>query len=169
MRNLPDLAPDCAACTGLCCMALAFDKGEDFAIDKPAGLPCPNLAADFSCAIFDDLRAQGFAGCARYSCLGAGQRVSQELFAGHDWRREPALARPMIAAFAAMRQVHEGLELLAVTQRLDLPASLAAERDALMAAYAPPDGWHEDSLARFAQSDTSARLAAFLPGLRDFV
>jgi len=149
-------------------MALAFDAGEDFAIDKPAGLPCPNLDAEMGCALYGRLDAEGFKGCAAYECQGAGQRVTQELFAGRDWRREPALAEPMIAAFAAMRQVHSGLELLVAAGRLELPASLAAAREDLLEAYLP-EAWTEESLAAFLASDTPARLRAFLPALRDWV
>ncbi len=169
MTMLPDLTSDCSACTALCCMALAFDEGEDFAFDKPAGLPCPNLTADFGCQLYGYLEAEGFRGCVRYECHGAGQRVSQELFPGENWREDPSLARPMITAFAAMRKVHEALELLSAAARLELPLSLEAERDALIEAYAPEEGWTAESLADFVASDMPARLAAFLPRLRDWV
>lgn len=168
MPMLPDLRSDCASCAALCCMALAFDEGEDFAIDKPAGLPCPNLDAEMGCSLYGRLEAEGFKGCARYECHGAGQRVTQELFEGRDWRSAPDLAQPMIAAFAAMRKVHDGLELLVTAGRLDLPASLEAEREDLLEAYLPAE-WTEASLAGFAEGDAPARLAAFLPRLRDWV
>jgi len=168
MSQIPDLEPDCASCAALCCMALAFDKGEDFAIDKPAGLPCPNLESDLSCALYSRLDAEGFPGCTRYDCRGAGQRVTQELFEGRGWHDEPALAAPMIAAFSSMRKVHDGIELLLAAGRLDLPASLEAEREDLAEAYARPD-WTLESLAAFATSEAPARLAAFLPRLRDWV
>ena len=45
-----DLRADCAQCFGLCCVAPAFVASADFAITKPAGRPCPNLAADFGWA-----------------------------------------------------------------------------------------------------------------------
>lgn len=168
MPELPELRADCATCAALCCMALAFDAGDDFAIDKPAGLPCPNLAADYSCSLYGRLEQEGFRGCARYECLGAGQRVTQELFGGQGWREAPELAGPMIAAFSALRQVHEALELLDAARRLDLPASLEAERAALIAAYLP-EAWTEESLAAFVAGPVPARLAAFLPLLRDWV
>jgi len=169
MSALPDLTPDCSACAALCCMALAFDKSDDFAIDKPAGLPCPNLDASLTCAIFDELKPAGFGGCARYDCLGAGQRVTQEVFDGRNWRDDPALAEPMIAAFAAMRKVHDGLELLLTAARLDLEEDDQEALEELMDAYAPEDGWDEEALAAFARSDAPARLAAFLPRLRAYV
>jgi hypothetical protein len=100
-----ELRADCARCVGLCCVAPAFARSADFAVDKPAGTPCAHLAADFRCAIHADLRDRGFAGCTVFDCLGAGQRVSAA-FAGRDWRT-PEVAAPMFAAFGAARQVHE--------------------------------------------------------------
>lgn len=150
-------------------MALHFDEGEDFALHKPAGLPCPNLDNTLTCTIFDHLEESGFSGCARYDCRGAGQRVTQEVFAGKNWLDTPKLAVPMTRAFAAMRAVHEGLELLVAAQRIDLPEELELELDDLIEAYAPEDGWDEDSLQNFLASDAQTRLKAFLPRLRDLV
>jgi hypothetical protein len=100
-----ELRADCDRCVGLCCVAPAFAKSADFAVDKPAGTPCTNLQADFRCGIHTDLRANGFPGCTVFDCLGAGQRVTRA-FAGRDWRT-PGVAEPMFAAFAVARQVHE--------------------------------------------------------------
>ena len=72
-RERLDLAPDCARCFGLCCVAHAFRASTSFAFDKPAGEPCPNLQADFGCAVHRTLRQQGFSGCTAYTCYGAGQ------------------------------------------------------------------------------------------------
>jgi uncharacterized protein YjbI with pentapeptide repeats len=102
-----DLRADCARCVGLCCVVPAFSRSSDFAIDKPAGTPCPNLTSDFRCGIHDQLRPKGFAGCAAYDCFGAGQKVTQVTFGGQDWRRAPHIARPMFAAFTVMRQLQE--------------------------------------------------------------
>ena len=104
----PDrLRADCARCFGLCCVAPAFSASADFAIDKPAGQPCPNLQPGFRCGIHDDLRRRGFRGCAVYDCFGAGQRVSQVTFGGRDWRQAPHTAQQMFEVFAVMRQLHE--------------------------------------------------------------
>ena len=72
-----DLRADCGRCAGLCCVAPAFVASADFAIDKPAGRPCPKLSSDFSCSIHDSLREHGFPGCAVFDCFGAGQQVVQ--------------------------------------------------------------------------------------------
>jgi hypothetical protein len=79
-----DLRADCQRCFGLCCVVPAFSASSDFAIDKAAGQPCPNLRADFACAIHDRLRQRGFPGCAVYDCFGAGQQVAQVTFNGQD-------------------------------------------------------------------------------------
>ncbi len=100
-----ELRADCSRCVGLCCVAPAFARSADFALDKPAGTPCTHLRPDFRCGIHDDLRAEGFPGCTVFDCLGAGQRVTRA-FAGQDWRA-PEVAGPMFAAFAVARQAHE--------------------------------------------------------------
>jgi len=100
----------------LCCAGPAFAASADFAIDKPAGQPCPNLRHDFRCGIHDRLREQGFPGCTAYDCFGAGQRVTAA-FRGTDWR-DPAEAPRMFAAYAAARDLHELLWYL--TQAVEL-------------------------------------------------
>jgi uncharacterized protein YjbI with pentapeptide repeats len=101
------LRADCDRCVGLCCVAPAFAASADFAIDKQAGHACPNLQADFRCAIHQRLRQRGFPGCAVYDCFGAGQKVAQVTFGGQDWRRTPRIAKPMFEVFTVMRQLHE--------------------------------------------------------------
>ncbi len=136
------LRADCGQCFGLCCAAPAFAASADFAIDKPAGQPCPNLRADFRCGIHAELRPRGFRGCAVYDCFGAGQRVSQQTFGGHDWRHAPGTARPMFAAFAALRPLHELLwylsEALAAPAAAPLRAELAQSYQATEALAASP-------------------------------
>jgi uncharacterized protein YjbI with pentapeptide repeats len=114
-----ELRADCSRCAGLCCVAPAFSASADFAIDKPAGRPCPHLRDDFRCGIHDRLRPSGFPGCAAFDCFGAGQRVVQVTFGGQDWRTSPAVARRMFAAFAVVRDLHELLWY--VVAALDLP------------------------------------------------
>jgi len=102
-----ELRADCARCFALCCVVPAFSASADFAIDKPAGAPCPHLRPDFRCGIHTRLRAEGFGGCAAYDCFGAGQKVAQVTFAGRDWRQAPEAAPAMFAAFRVMRVLHE--------------------------------------------------------------
>lgn len=104
---MTELRADCASCAGLCCVAPAFAASAEFALDKPARKPCPNLLEDFRCGIHDRLRASGFSGCATFDCFGAGQQVTQVTFGGRTWRDEPEIAESMFAAFGVMRHVQE--------------------------------------------------------------
>ncbi|WEH38117.1 pentapeptide repeat-containing protein [Streptomyces sp. AM 2-1-1] len=115
------LRADCAACFGLCCVALTLVASADFAADKEAGEPCSHLREDFRCGIHRRLRPAGFPGCTVYDCFGAGQRVSQGVYAGQDWRSRPESADEMFRVFRVMRQLHEILAHL--TEALTLPAA----------------------------------------------
>jgi len=119
-----DLRADCERCLGLCCVAPALRRSADFAIDKPAGVACPNLRADNRCGIHTDLRARGFPGCSAYDCFGAGQRVSAM---GADWRAGDEQAARLFAAFAAMRTLHELRWYLTEVLGLDSARQLHAE------------------------------------------
>ena len=126
-----ELRADCARCSALCCVAPTFAKSADFAIDKPAGQPCPNLRADFRCGIHDRLRQRGFPGCAVYDCFGAGQKITQSTFPGQDWRRNPGLARQIFDAFAIMRGLHELRWYLSEALELATDAALGAQLERL--------------------------------------
>lgn len=103
------LSADCENCFGLCCVALPYAKSADFAFTKSSGTPCQNLQADFKCGIHNKLRKEGFRGCSTYECFGAGQKVSQNIYAGKDWRNHPELANEMFSVFPIMQQLHEML------------------------------------------------------------
>ncbi|GGW46393.1 hypothetical protein GCM10010503_23900 [Streptomyces lucensis JCM 4490] len=126
--DLSDLRGDCAQCFGLCCVALPFARSADFAADKPAGRPCPNLQGDHRCGIHARLRDKGYAGCTVYDCFGAGQKVSQVTFGGQDWRGgSEERARRMFDVFPVVRQLHELLRYL--TEALGLPAARPVHAD----------------------------------------
>lgn len=167
MTTWPQLTHDCSACAALCCLALAFDRGDMFAIDKPAGLPCPNLGPGGACSIHDDLTAKGFAGCVSYGCQGAGQRVTQELFGGQSWQDQPKLAQPMIEAFRALRQVHDLLAMLRAAEALPLNDAQAARHRDLIAALIPTEGWSTAALDAFLTGPLPAQAQAFFTSLRD--
>ncbi|MEW9701715.1 pentapeptide repeat-containing protein [Paenibacillus sp. SI8] len=117
------LQADCENCFGLCCVALPFAASTDFAMDKKAGNPCPNLQADFRCGVHTSLRQRGFRGCTVFDCFGAGQKVSQVTFGERDWRQNPESANQMFEVFPIMWQLHELLWYL--TEALSLkPAHL---------------------------------------------
>ena len=102
-----ELRADCSRCAGLCCVVPALTASADFAIDKAAGVPCPNLRDDFGCAIHHRLVPAGFSGCAAYDCFGAGQQVTGTTFGGEQWRHNPGAAPAMFAAFQVMQALHE--------------------------------------------------------------
>jgi uncharacterized protein YjbI with pentapeptide repeats len=158
--DLDELRADCGRCVALCCVAPAFLRSADFAIDKPAGVPCLHLADDHRCSIHDRLRPSGFPGCVAFDCFGAGQRLTQDTFSGSDWRGTPEVAAPMMAAFPVLRGLHELLwhllsasrweqaaalrpDLLEAAQRVEDVAQLPGEQlarvdvDALRAAAGP--------------------------------
>lgn len=122
-----DLAADCANCFALCCVGLAFTASQDFAVDKSAGTPCPNLAADDRCSIHTGLRGRGFQGCTVYDCFGAGQKLSRQTFSGVSWREAPHSAPQMFAALPVMRQLHEMLWYLAEAETLASASALRTE------------------------------------------
>ncbi|MCC9197772.1 pentapeptide repeat-containing protein [Arthrobacter sp. zg-Y820] len=129
-RTRSSLRPDCANCFALCCTAFGFTRSADFALDKPAGAPCRNLASDFTCTIHDSLLPRGFRGCTVFDCFGAGQNVSHGLFSGKSWLENPGTKDDMFAAFKASRQLHEMLWYLVEAQArtFDPDASLRAAR-----------------------------------------
>ncbi|MFB5760153.1 pentapeptide repeat-containing protein [Paenibacillus medicaginis] len=113
------LQADCESCFGLCCVALPFAASADFAVDKDAGQPCPNLQADFRCGVHDSLRERGFKGCTVFDCFGAGQKVTQFTYKGRDWRKKPGAAKQIFDVFLIMRQLHELLWYLKEALTLD--------------------------------------------------
>jgi hypothetical protein len=127
-----DLRADCARCVGLCCVMPAFAASADFAIDKPAGQPCPHLQGDSRCGIHGSLRDRGFPGCTVFDCFGAGQRVTQGTFGGRDWREGPGVAVAMSAAFGVVRQLHELLWHLTETRARLAGSPLEAEVQAAL-------------------------------------
>jgi hypothetical protein len=119
------LRADCGSCAGLCCVAPAFAASADFAIDKPAGRPCPNLRDDDRCGIHARLRERGFPGCTVFDCFGAGQQTVQVTFAGDaDWRGSPERATAVFAAFGVQRLLHEVLWYLGEALALEAAAPL---------------------------------------------
>jgi hypothetical protein len=160
------LRADCARCAALCCVTLAFDRSPLFGFDKAAGEPCPHLDAEDRCAIHAERAERGFAGCAAYDCLGAGQRVTQELFAGLSWREHPSLARAMFDAFRALRQLHELLSLLGAARRLPLTVEQQQRLRALDDSLRPARGWSREALAGFEVGPLPSEVHAFLRSLR---
>jgi hypothetical protein len=138
------LSADCAACTGLCCVALAFARSADFAFDKAAGEECVNLEDDFRCRIHPQLRERGFKGCTVFDCFGAGQHVTQHTFDGASWRDGEPVRTGMFAVFPIVRQLHELLWYLREALRMPAASALhpglrASWNDVAAAADAEPE------------------------------
>ena len=161
MVELP-LTADCARCAALCCVAPTFAVSADFAIDKPAGQPCPHLQPSSHCGIHSTLRERGFPGCAAYDCYGAGQHVVQETFAGRDWSADPTLPRVMFDVFARMRELHELL------WHLDAAEALAPDglRDELAGAKQATERLARSDAQTILAADLGAHRAGVLPVLR---
>jgi hypothetical protein len=135
------LRADCGACSGLCCVAPVLTRSADFALDKPAGVPCPHLADDFGCSIHDELRPRGFPGCTTFDCFGAGQQVTQHTYGGRTWRSDPDLAPQVFTVFWVVRGLHELLWYLTSAVALTtgpLREELAALRGATERLTAEP-------------------------------
>lgn len=131
-----DLVGDCGSCVGLCCVALPFARSAEFGHDKASGEPCHNLLDDNRCGIHDQLRPRGYSGCVTFDCFGAGQKVSQVILPGVDWRRTPARAVDLIPVFYVVRQLQEMLHHLAeCAERLavvEAPDDLREATDVLL-------------------------------------
>lgn len=76
-----------------------------------------HLQDDFRCQIHGTLAEQGFPACASFDCYGAGQRVTQHLFHGMNWRDAPELATRMFAEYSRLRALHELLAIVTVAMR----------------------------------------------------
>lgn len=157
--------PDCQNCAGLCCVAFAFDRSEDFGHNKPADSACKHLDGAYRCTIHDHLESRGYRGCVRFNCHGAGQRVTREVFGGGDWQKNPQLTARMSAAFRAMRRVHELVLLLDAATLLSHKLGREPERQRLASVLDPEGGWTEDSLAEFERSAISDEVGDFLRSL----
>lgn len=166
MPTAVEMHADCARCVGLCCVAPAFDRSDEFAIDKPGGEPCPHLDAAYRCRIHAQREELGFKGCISHDCLGAGQRVTQEVFAGQSWRDDPSMLPAMIGAFATMREVHELLAMLDVAGGAPLLPIERRTFDQLSDALTPSEGWTIESLDAFERQGTSGRVRQFLRTLK---
>jgi hypothetical protein len=126
-------------------VAPAFARSSEFALDKPAGVPCLHLADDHRCSIHARLRDDGFPGCAAYDCFGAGQRLAQDTFGGRDWRTRHEVASPIMAALPVLRGLHELLWYLGDALARPSSGPLASELGAVVgqveeAAASPADG-----------------------------
>ncbi|WP_272004905.1 hypothetical protein [Roseovarius sp. ZX-A-9] len=166
MPQADQLKTDCSKCAALCCVVLAFDKGEDFAFDKNPGEPCRNLSGH-SCSIHDKLKQDGFPGCVAYDCLGAGNRVVQEVFGGRTWQNEPRLMPVMMEAFSGMREVHKRIDLLRAAEALPLEPRDKQTRQGFLARL-EQHRWSGPELNEF-EVGLALEIDIFFHGIRKYV
>jgi len=110
------LRADCSRCAGLCCVAPAFYAVQGFGFDKPTHRACAHLTSLNQCAIHSERAGRGFPACASFDCFGAGQRVTQELFHGADWRVSGDVAVRMFCAYTRVAALHKLMALLAIAE-----------------------------------------------------
>jgi hypothetical protein len=146
-------------------VAFAFDRSDEFGHDKAADHACRHLDAGYRCRIHKNLVEHGYAGCVRFDCLGAGQRVTQEVFGGGDWQKDPELLAPMSAAFRTMRRIHDLLQLLLTADSLALDAGAERRRRNLIDALDPKEGWTAQTLAGVDTGQLADDVEAFLQSL----
>ncbi|WP_428525645.1 hypothetical protein [Roseibium sp.] len=147
----------------------AFDKSESFGLDKAAGEECPNLNTDNTCKIFEERVERGFPGCVSYTCFGAGQRVTQEVFGGASWRGEPALKARMGVALSVMRRIHEQLVLLNAARQLPLTPEHSAQIKSFEEILYSNDPWTEETLSRFSIDRVASDIGNWMKQLRGLV
>ncbi len=167
--GLEDLKPDCGACAALCCVAPAFDKGDDFALNKPALTPCRHLTDGNLCKIHEDLVDLGFPACESFDCLGAGQYVTQNLYGRDTWRTTPELLPEMAEAFRTLRRIHEALQQMFLAAALPLSPAQEAARQTTIAALTPATGWTAARLAQAESDGIFAQVRDTLTGFRSAV
>ncbi len=163
-----DLTADCSRCDALCCVAMAFDEGEMFGFDKPAGSPCKHLKGK-RCGIYPVLEDEGFKGCLQYDCLGAGQRVVQEMFKGRSWRDDQDTANDLFEAFRIMRLIHQWLELMEAAVDLPLNADQEEALEALYARLQLPEDYDLDTLIALERSGIGREVQSYFRSLADVV
>ncbi len=160
---------DCSRCAALCCVALSFEKSQFFAIAKQAEEPCPNLAVEGGCKIHDKRKKEGYQGCIQYDCLGAGQRVTQEVFAGQSWQSDVSFLRPMVEAFRVMRRIQELRQLLMTAKKLPLNDKDGESLRRYEKILTPDADWSSQSLSSFEVAKTSAEIQIFIKSLRKYL
>lgn len=126
---------DCKKCSGLCCTALYFSKSEGFPNNKPAGKPCTNLMSDYSCAVHKNLMQYNLKGCMAFDCLGAGQKVTSDIYGGVSWKDRPEAASEIFKVFLAVWQLHQMVWYLAEASAVIPAEKLADDIDALICEY----------------------------------
>ncbi|WP_432448013.1 hypothetical protein [Aliiroseovarius marinus] len=166
-RDLTQLVADCAACAGLCCVSPGFDAGDDFAFDKRALAPCRHLGTDNLCRIHETLEDQGFPGCARFDCKGAGPYVMRHIFPRKRWRKDRETLEAISEAYRRMRAICDMIELFRVAQALPLAPAQEAARQAMLDRLLPDPAYTAETLTEAEEGGLLRDARAVLSSFRD--
>lgn len=162
--NPSEYRPRCETCAALCCMAPDFVPGARFPEEKPARTPCRHLEGR-ACGIYRAREERGYHGCIAFTCYGAGQAVTNDLFGGRDWADEPGLREPMAVAFLRLYAVQEARFMLETLAFSGLSGARDAEREAMLAALDPGGAWSAARLAAAEAACPPERVRAWIGGL----
>jgi hypothetical protein len=162
------LRADCGRCSAFCCVALAFDRSEQFAYDKACDEACRHLTRSFECRIHTALSQKGFGGCASYDCFGAGQRV-HDFYGGRSWRDNPDDAKEMFEMFRLLRKVHELIAVLRAARKLPLSELELVHRQRFEDSLLPVEGWTIETLRVFEDDAVRHEIGEFLASLKQRV
>lgn len=168
MLNETDLIEDCANCADLCCVAFEFDAEQGFSLEKPVNTPCEKLCQTGGCSVHATRSEIGMSPCLGYSCQGAGQYVTQTLFAGAHWRRDPKILAKMTDAMRELAVIREQLVLLFSAQKLALPDYKQEELAEIQAMLDPAEGWTLEALNLGPSETLKAYTHAFLRTLTSY-
>ncbi|WP_371169922.1 hypothetical protein [Aliiroseovarius sp. 2305UL8-7] len=166
-QDVSALVSDCASCAGLCCVAPGFDAGDDFAFDKRALAPCRHLGNDNLCRIHETLEDQGFPGCARFDCKGAGPYVMTHIFPRKRWRKDRETLEAIAEAYRRMRAICDMIELFRVAEKLPLSVPQEEARTAMLDRLLPATAWSADALADAEEAGLLNDARAVLTNFRD--
>lgn len=128
---------DCSQCCGLCCVVPPFLAVQGFGKDKRADTACAHLNCAGRCSIHTTRDLHGYIACQGFDCYGAGQWITQDLFAGATWADGPKIAGAMFAAYRRWLPRFEAAALLEAALpyvREDAQPALAERMERLSAA-----------------------------------
>ena len=124
---------DCGNCCGLCCVVPVQLAAQGFPVEKSAEVPCVHLTGNHRCSIHAKRHVHGYSACEQFDCFGAGQWITQHLFAGAHWSDSPEIAGRMFAAyrhwaprFEAAALIEAALPYVTDDARCSLRAQLTA-------------------------------------------
>lgn len=101
------LVINCKECSGLCCVALYFNKTDGFPENKQAGKPCSKLSTNNTCNIYDLLNSKHLSGCINYDCFGSGQKVTQSWKTKGTWNMDQSLKLDIFKSFEMTQMLNQ--------------------------------------------------------------